>query len=356
MNQNAFAFTQLKNLSLELLGGAMLAEVGKIKIGAKGKPVESKKGKVFRVPEKYDHFVITTNFKDPHTDQYIPDKALMQKIAEATGQDAQNLKFIPIHLLFDDPNLNMISRFSCYTGAKAWCIGDGTQAYRLKNDSEREQVACPCERVLPTYQGNDRCKVFSRFACLIQGVERIGGTWIFRTTSYNSTRSLLSSMHFLRQLTGGVLAAIPLTLTINPKTVVVPGTGEIRTVYVVNLEFHGTMEQLLDHAVRVKKTRIEYKLKTELLEENLRKQLPAVIELDEDEKDIAEEFFPESFEHVPPDALPDQNAKCEQEKAENTPDAAAERNTSKSDTGNPAEPGGGQQMPPEEPPEVLTLW
>jgi len=66
-------YSELKNLDLSLLGGPRLAEVGKIKIGGKGKKVTSKKGAQFRVPEKYDHFVITTNFKDPRTDDFVVD-------------------------------------------------------------------------------------------------------------------------------------------------------------------------------------------------------------------------------------------------------------------------------------------
>ena len=118
-------FAELRNLDLSLLGGPMLAEVGKIKIGGKGKQTVSQKGKVFRLPEKYDHFVVTTNFKDISTDRYIPDTELMQKIAEMTKQDPDNLKLIPVTLLFDDPNLNFMVRFSC-TGTPssgAWVMG-----------------------------------------------------------------------------------------------------------------------------------------------------------------------------------------------------------------------------------------
>jgi len=290
-------FKNLNNLSLEFLGGPILAEIGKIKIGAKGRVVESKKGKTFRLPEKFDHFVITMNLKDPSTDTYIPDEPLMKRIAEETNQDPASLKLIPVTLLFDDPNLNFMVRFSCYKNAQQWCVGDGEKAFRLseKNSGEREQVQCPCQRVLPDYSGTDKCKVFGRLSVIIRGVERLGGVWVFRTTSWNSVRSIMSSMLFIRQITGGILAGIPLVMSIHPKTAITP-KGEIQTVYIVTLEFHGTMDELLQHSLKIRKTRLEYKVQTEVLEEQIRKRFASLppVEFEEDERDIAEEFYPES--------------------------------------------------------------
>ncbi len=346
-------FSQLENVTVS--GTPFICEIGKIKIGNKGEErTSSKTGKTFRLPQKLDHFIITTNFKDPHTDTFVPDVALMEQIASATNQDPNNLKFLPVMLLFDNPELNFIVRFSCYKSAKAWCIGDGKKAFRLKNNYEREEVQCPCERVLPSYNGNEKCKVFGRLTVLLQGVKRIGGCWVFRTTSWHTVRSIQSSMIFLRQLTGGILSGIPLMLTINPKAVIIPD-GSLQTIYVVNLEYWGDIESLQEHAIRIQKRRIEYKLKTEMLEEQLRKSLPA-IQFDEDEEDIFGEFYPENWAATEKDQSETEpephNKQSQPTEAQQQPEQENQEKQKESAESNESKP----QQESSESKEVLTLW
>jgi len=151
-------------------------------------------------------------------------------------------------------------RFSCYTGARLWCVGDGAKAVRLKANGQREAVQCPCERVLPGYQGQEKCKVFGRLSVILEGAERIGGVWVFRTTSWNTARNILSSMLLIKQITGGILSGLPLVLTIQPKHVVL-ANGQGQTVYVVNVEYPGSIEQITRRALEIKRQRTEYKVR-----------------------------------------------------------------------------------------------
>jgi len=295
-------YQNLGTLDLSKLGGPRLAEIGKIKIGGKGKEVSTQKGKKMRLPEKYDHFVITSNVKDEATGDFLPDTETMQKIAEITNQDPKRLKRLPVVLLFDEPTLNFQTRFSCYVGNSPWCVGDGTRALR-RNNGRLQEVKCPCERSLPEYKGKEKCKIYGRLAVVLRGVERIGGCWMFRTTSWNSCKNILSALHLIRQITGGILAGIPLEMTINPKTVVTPD-GVQRTVWVVNLEFPGSWEQLAEMGLMIHRKRLEYRIKAEVLEEQVRNQLSALPELPDDEdggvtpQDIQEEFYPENEDAV----------------------------------------------------------
>jgi len=378
-------YDELNNLDLSLLGGPRLAEVGKIKIGGKGKKVTSKKGAQFRVPEKYDHFVVTTSFKDPRTDDFVADTALMARIAEQSGQDPAKLRFIPVTLLFDDPDLNFQVRFSCYAGNQAWCIGDGTKALRLKNDKERETIECPCERVLPAYKGQNRCKVFGRLSVILQCAERLGGVWVFRTTSWNTTRNILSSMMLLKQITGGVLAGLPLLLTIQPKTVVTQD-GQSQVVYVVNIEYSGTIEDLTRKALDIKRQRTEYKVQVELLEDQARQRLLSMPDVDEEEaRDIRGEFYPENGvpqqemqqaaepegEAVPQEGRPAEKDQPADDSAADaapteSPEEAKETETGLSGGQEAGEWAEGEefeqidpskvQQPAPEPPEPMTLW
>jgi len=55
-------------------------------------------------------------------------------------------------------------------------------------------------------------------------------------------------------------------------------------------------DELLQHSLKIRKTRLEYKVQTEVLEEQIRKRFASLppVEFEEDERDIAEEFYPES--------------------------------------------------------------
>lgn len=59
----------------------------------------------------------------------------------------------------------------------------------------------------------------------------------------------MSSIEFIYGLTGGRLAGLPFVLTLQPKTTVIPGTKTTTTIYMVNLEFKGSMGQLMTSAV-----------------------------------------------------------------------------------------------------------
>ncbi|HAY23093.1 MAG TPA: hypothetical protein DCY27_13225, partial [Desulfobacterales bacterium] len=215
----------IKNLAPQL------AERGKIKIGDRGETKTSQGGKSFAQPKKLDHFVITTLQRDA-AGRLVPDTALMSKLA-----NNNKLTEIPVRLLYDDLDLNFLTRYACYRGARCWCAGDGETAQRSTgNDGKYQTVPCPCERLDPFYSGQDRCKVMGTLQVLIEGVDRIGGVWKFRTTSWNSVNAILSSLTLIKAITGGPLAGIPLLMVLSPKTVTVPTTGQAMVVYVVSLE------------------------------------------------------------------------------------------------------------------------
>lgn len=288
-------FNGLESLDLQKIGGPQLAEVGKIKIGGKGKEIRTRTGAIMRVPEKFDRFIVTTNFRDPNTDNFVPDQGLMERIAKKTGQQADKLRVLPVKLLFNDPKLNFPLIFSCYVGNTAWCMGDGEKAMRLSPDSgDRFETKCPCERITNQYNGNQKCKLYGRLAVVLD-TDRFGGCWVFRTTSWNSARNILSSMNLILRATGGILAGIPLELTVNPKSVLT-ANGVNTTVYVVNLEYPGSYEQLRQEGLKRHKEMAEFKVKLEKLEETIRRNLELPFEEEGiTDKDIQEEFYPENL-------------------------------------------------------------
>jgi hypothetical protein len=268
-----------------------LAERGKVKIGEKGEMKTSQGGKQFSQPRKLDHFVITTMQRDA-AGRLLPDTALMARLKPEGGK----LTEIPVRLLYDHIDLNFQTRYACYRGNRCWCSGDGEIAQRFTGENGKyQEVTCPCEHQDPFYQGQDRCKILGTLQVLIEGTNRIGGVWKFRTTSWNTVNAILSSLALIKTITGGPLAGIPLHLVLSPKTVTIPTTGQNMVVYVVSLEFRGPEEVLAELGYEIARRRIEHQVKMEQIEAEARRLLllPQA-EPPEEQEEVAQEFYPET--------------------------------------------------------------
>ncbi len=266
-----------------------LVERGKIKIGRKGHMTTSRGGTDFQPPVKLDHFVVTTLARDD-TGNFIRD----EEIHKTLGNEP---KRIPVRLLFDDPGLNFQSRYAAFKGRTLWCAGDGETAMRLVDDkAERERVQCPCHRQDPTYEGKDKCKINGTLSVIIDGAECVGGVWKFRTTSYNSVTGLMSSLALIQRITGGVLAGIPLVLTLNPKTVVTPVQGTTQTVYVVGLEYEGAPEALQKIGYEMALNSATHHARIDQIEDQARRLLlpsPEQVMAGDVPSEVVEEWYPD---------------------------------------------------------------
>lgn len=279
---------QIKNLVPGLM------EMGKIKIGRKGASRQGARG-TWQMPEKLDHFIITTMEKGKDNN-FIPDAAIHGRLGQAP-------KEIPVLLLYDDPALNFPTRYSCYYGKTLFCSGDGETAERLAKDGTRHEVPCPCPRQAPTFTGDDgngkgKCKINGVLSVMIQGAEVVGGVWKFRTTSYNSVVGILSSMALIRRITGGRLAGIPLVLTVTPKTVADPIAGNQQTIYVVGLQYRGSVERLQGTGYEIAMNEAKHGIRVELIEQEARRMLTYEGAGDDplgadDVDDVVAEFYPE---------------------------------------------------------------
>jgi hypothetical protein len=318
-----------------------LAERGKVKIGEKGEVKTSQQGKQFAQPKKLDHFVVTTMQRDA-AGRMLPDVELMRKLSPQGGK----LKELPVMLLYNDPDVNFQTRYSCYIGNRLWCCGDGEGAQRLQQDGKYQPVPCPCLRLEACYTGKDKCKPNGTLQVLLQGVDRIGGVWKFRTTSWNSVNSIMSSLKLIQAITGGVLAGIPLNLVLSPKTVTVPGTGQNMVVYVVSLEFPGTEQELAKIGYDIAKRRAEHKAKMDQIEAEARKALEHLEETPEEMREVQEEFYPEGVTiEVQPEVAPETEPEAGQgTQSEPTPEVSpsvtGEKSEASEETSSLPEPAG----------------
>ena len=273
-----------------------LLEVGKIKIGMKGEEREKQGGGTYRLPVKLDHFRITTNERDEDGD-FIVDEALTNSLValandgvdpSAKVDKSGNLVRIPVRLLYDDIDLNFPTRYASYVGGKCSCSGDGEKA--ITRDGR--ETPCPCPRLDQGYKEPDKCKVNGTLSCIVAGAESIGGCHKLRTTSKNTAMSILGSLAVIKAATGGILAFLPLSLVVQPKTTTIPGEGGTTTVYIVSVVYSGTISKLQRQALEMAQSKAAYRLNMEGIESEARLMLEQTTTSEEEEKDIQEEFYP----------------------------------------------------------------
>ena len=290
MTEEQKTFSTLPNLAPQiknLVPG--LPEVGKIKIGMKGAMKESRGGKTFQLPQRVDHFIIT-GLERGQDGNFIRDP----KIHEIVGQQP---KVIPVRLLYDDPALNFQSRYACFTGTQLWCTGDGEHALRKNKDGSRHARPCPCERSAPDFKADKyRCKVTGVLSVILDDMQMVGGVYKFRTTSYNSVVNIISSMALIQRITGGILAGVKINMAVRPKTVLIPGSQKTMTVYVVGLEYPGSIQKLREEGYKMALDGAQSRARIEHIEVEAKRLITGNLLMSETdtETDIAEEFYPES--------------------------------------------------------------
>jgi hypothetical protein len=261
-----------------------LTEIGKIKIGRKGELRKTNDGREWRVPVKLDHFVVTTLERDKN-DNFVIDERIMKLLGE-------NQKRIPMRLLYDALELNFLSRYSCYHGKTLWCSGDGRGAFRTNAQGIKEPVTCPCGREQPGYKGPEKCKMNGALSCIIDGADVVGGVWKFRTTGYNSTVGIMSSLLLIQAMSGGLLAGLDLDMTIQPKVGTDPD-GKSVTIQVVGIQFRGSIQALHKKALEIASSNADFRIRLANVEVEARKMIGVDAELIDQAADIVEEFHPD---------------------------------------------------------------
>lgn len=180
--------------------------LGRISIGK----IIEKNGK--RVPEKDDQFTITSQIQSKEgwikhpLDEQLRSKAPNQK-----------LRTIPVRMIFNDPELNLRAEYSLFdrqTGRPV-CVGNGETCQRLTNQGV-EQHPCPSPDLCSLAQGGN-CKPYGRLHVNLDESDELG-TFIFRTTGFNSIRTLAARLSYYHAASNGLLSCLPLQLTLRGKS------------------------------------------------------------------------------------------------------------------------------------------
>jgi hypothetical protein len=180
--------------------------LGRISIGK----VVEKNGK--RLPEKDDQFTVTSQVQNKEGWVNHPLDEELRK-ASPNGK----LRSIPVRLLFNDPSLNLRAEYSLFdrqTG-RPLCVGDGETCRRF-TASGIQSLPCPSPDGCELAKGG-MCKPYGRLNVSIGDEDELG-TFIFRTTGYNSIRSLAARLQYYQAVSGNLLACLPLELRLRGKS------------------------------------------------------------------------------------------------------------------------------------------
>ena len=99
--------------------------------------------------------------------------------------------------------------------ALAVCVGNGETCQRLTNQGV-EQHSCPSPDLCPLAQGGN-CKPYGRLHVNLDESDEFG-TFIFRTTGFNSIRTLAARLSYYHAASNGLLSCLPLQLILRGKS------------------------------------------------------------------------------------------------------------------------------------------
>lgn len=252
--------------------------LGRISIGK----VVEKNGK--RLPEKDDQFTITSQIQGK--EGWIKHPLDEQLRAKASNQKLRN---IPVRMIFNDPELNLRAEYTLFdrqTG-RPLCIGNGESCQRMTAQGI-EQQPCPSPDLCTLAQGGN-CKPYGRLHVNLDESDELG-TFIFRTTGFNSIRTLAARLRYYHAVSNGLLSCLPLQLTLRGKST----TQSYRTpVYYVDLTLREGID--LKQAIQTAKE-IDHQTKVagfnqQALDEIAREGFLNV-QFEQESVELVEEFYP----------------------------------------------------------------
>ncbi|WP_051862743.1 recombination directionality factor [Ferrovum myxofaciens] len=258
--------------------------LGRITIGK----VVEKNGK--RLPEKDDAFTITTQVQNRDGWLLHP---LHQKLVEVSSNG--KIRSIPVKLLFNSSDLNLRAEYSLFdrTTGRPVCVGNGETARRVGHEGISE-CACPspegCE-----FGGKVGCKPYGRLNVHIEGQDEELSSFIFRTTGFNSIRTLTTRLRYFEAVSQGNSRYLPLQLKLRAKST----TQSHRVpVYYVDLclrdgvSLNEAVSQAIGEARNVAEAGVDIKALERVAKQGFGNG--AFEDSEEEGVAIVEEFFPET--------------------------------------------------------------
>ena len=200
--------------------------LGRISIGK----IIEKNGK--RLPEKDNQFTITSQVQGR-------DGWLLHPLNDELRKSQEDkLRSIPVRLLFNEPELNFRADYTLFDrqSGRPLCVGNGETCKRVTQDG-MQSLACPSPDACPLAKGG-ACKPYGRLNVLIGDDDPLG-SFMFRTTGFNSIRTLVARLHYFQAISGNRLACLPLELRLRGKST---RQSHGTPIFYVDLTVRGGME------------------------------------------------------------------------------------------------------------------
>lgn len=187
--------------------------IGRIAIGK----VVERNGK--RLPEKDDEFTLTSQVQNRDGWVLHPMDQLLRK--PAGDKPNQKLRSIPVRLLFNDPDLNLRANYSLFDrhNGRPLCVGNGETCKRVTS-SGMQSLPCPSPQACELAVGG-ACKPYGRLNVRViaeEGESDELGSFVFRTTGFNSIRTLSARLRYFQAVSGNLLSTLPLELRLRGKS------------------------------------------------------------------------------------------------------------------------------------------
>ena len=245
------------------------------------------------VPEKDDSFTLTTQVQQKGG--WLLHPLHQHYSSQKSGQEQTKIRAIPVRVLFNDSDLNLRAEYSAFdrqTG-RPLCVGNGEVARRVGAQGMEEVSCTGPERC--AFAGQQGCKLYGRLNLFVEGQGDELGSFIFRTTGYNSVRTLAARLKYLEAVSGGHTRYLPLTLRLRAKST----TQSYRTpVYYVDLTLRE--ETNLTEAVRLAQEAAQRDQEAGLVIDQMEQAARELLrngqfeDIDEEVPMLLEEFYPET--------------------------------------------------------------
>jgi len=255
--------------------------LGRISIGR----VVEKNG--IRLPQKDNQFTITSQVQE--NGEWIP-----HPMDEELRKDAPNskLRTIPVRMLFNEADLNLRADYTMFDrkSGRPMCVGNGDTCKRL-TQSGVQSLPCPSPTLCEFGKGG-LCKPYGRLNVKIGDDDDLG-TFIFRTTGYNSIRTLAARLSYYQAVSGGLLAYMPLELKLRGKSTTQSHRTPIYYVDVVIKEGFSLQEAVAEAREKARQMKEEGVDQAALDTAAAKGFGNALFEYGEDEMtQVVEEFYP----------------------------------------------------------------
>lgn len=256
--------------------------IGRISIGR----IIEKGGK--RLPVAEDQFTLTTQVQQRGEWILHP---LNESLRKATPG---KLRSIPVRLLFNDPDLNLRAEYTLFdreTGRPV-CVGNGERCKRVE-EGGIAILPCPSPEGCQ-FGGPGGCKPYGRLNVSVGDTDDELGSFVLRTTGFNSIRTLAARLQYFSAVSGNLLSCLSLRLVLRGKST----TQSFRTaIYYVDLAVREgtTLEATIAEARELDTRRKTAGFDQAALDVAAKAGFAngAFEDSPEEEAAVAEEFFPE---------------------------------------------------------------